>query len=182
MKVTKILAAVVFFSLCYTTSLFAVSEETIKAALLERFAMFIQWPTPIDSYRVCVYNDEPFAQMLQKNYSSRLFNNRPITVISLKIGEDQEKMMKCHILYFRESKPNQNEALLNSLQKNNVLIISDNDDDTKRGAMIGFYLQNNTFRFTINQRNLKNAHLNASYKLLNFATVIEPTENKNAIK
>ena len=174
MKRIKVFA-VVFFCLCYTTSLLAISEESIKAAYLERFTMFIQWPKPIESYNICVYDDDSFAQTLQKSYSARLFNNRPLKVIPLKVGTPSEEMLKCHILYFRGSKPHQNEALLNTLRKNNVLIISDDGDDAKRGAMIGFYLQNNTFRFVINQRNLENAELSVSYKLLNFATVIEPT-------
>lgn len=174
MKIAK-LFAFSFFFLYFTASLHAISEESIKAAFLERFTMFIQWPKPIDSYTICIYDDDIFAQTLQKNYTNRLFNNRPLKVISLHEGDSSEEMLKCHILYFRGSKPHQNEALLNTLHKNNVLIISDDNDDTKRGAMIGFYLQNNTFRFVINQRNLENANLAVSYKLLNFATVIEPT-------
>ncbi|HEX5329621.1 YfiR family protein [Sulfuricurvum sp.] len=174
MKTTKLLAAVFFLFFCIA-SVFAISEESVKAAYLERFTMFIKWPKPIDSYTICIYNDDLFAQTLQKNYSSHLFNNHPLKVISLHEGDSTEEMFKCHILYFRGSKPHQNEALLGALRKNNVLIISDDDDDAKRGAMIGFYLQNNAFKFVINQRNLENANLNASYKLLNFATVIEPT-------
>jgi hypothetical protein len=174
MKTTKLFAAL-FFSLFYITSLSAVSEESIKAAFLERFTMFIQWPKPINSYTICIYEDDLFAHTLQKNYSTHLFNNHPLKVITLHEGDSTEEMLKCHILYFRGAKPHQNEALLNALRKNNVLIISDEYDDAKRGAMIGFYLQNNAFRFVINQRNLENANLNASYKLLNFATVIEPT-------
>jgi hypothetical protein len=163
------------FCLCSAASLYALSEETIKSAYLERFAMFVKWPKPVESYSVCIYNDEEFAGTLRKNYSSRLFNGRPLTVISLKVGEGTDAMQKCHILYFRGSKPYQNETILNSLRKNSVLVISDNDGDTKQGAMIGFYLENNTFRFVLNQRNFDNANLDVSYKLLNFATVIEPT-------
>lgn len=174
MKTTKVVR-VAFFCFLHTVSLFAISEESVKVAYLERFTMFIQWPKPIETYNVCVYDDKPFAQMLQKSYSNRLFNNRPLKVTSLNVGDPFDETQKCHILYFRGSKPHHNETILNTLHKNNVLIISDDDGDTKRGAMIGFYLQNNTFRFTINQRNLENSRLNVSYKLLNFATVIEPT-------
>lgn len=174
MKTSKLFAAAFVF-LCYSASVHAISEESIKAAFLERFTMFIQWPKPIESYNICIYDDDSFAQTMQKSYSTRLFNNHPLKVISLKVGTPSEEMIKCHILYFRGSKPHQNEALLNTLRKNNVLMISDDDDDVKRGAMIGFYLQNNAFRFVINQRNLENADLSVSYKLLNFATVIEPT-------
>ncbi|MFY9142173.1 YfiR family protein [Sulfuricurvum sp.] len=181
MKARKAFTAV-FFSLFCAVSLLAVSEESIKAAYLERFTMFIQWPEPIESYTVCIYNDNLFAKSLQKSYSSRLFNNRPLKVISLNVGDPLNEMMKCNILYFRGSKPNQNENVLSLLRKNNVLLISDDDRDTRQGGMIGFYLENNMFRFVINQRNLENARLNASYKLLNFATVIEPTGSQNASK
>jgi len=174
MKTSKAFLIALFFFL-YTTSLSAVSEESIKAAYLERFTMFIQWPKPIDSYYICVVDDDAFAQNLQKMYSNRLFNNRPLKVTALHEGDTFDAMFKCHILYFRGTKPQQNESLLNTLRKNNVLIISDSDEDAKRGAVIGFYLQNNTFRFVINQRNAEKANLNVSYKLLNFATVIEPT-------
>lgn len=174
MKTTKLLAAV-FFSCFCITSVFAISEESIKAAFLERFTMFIKWPKPIDAYTICIYDDDLFAQTLQKNYSTHPFNSHPLKVISLHEGDSSDEMLKCHILYFRGSKPHQNEALLSALRKNNVLIISDDGDDAKRGAMIGFYLQNNAFKFVINQRNLENANLNASYKLLNFATIIDPT-------
>jgi hypothetical protein len=181
MNATKVFASA-FFCLYHATSLLAVSEESIKAAYLERFTMFIEWPKPINSYNVCIYNDDTFARSLQKNYGSRLFNNHPLHVISLDIGTHEDETLNCHILYFRNSKPNRHESYLNALRKNNVLVISDDADDTKKGAMIGFYLENNIFRFVINQRNLESAHLNASYKLLNFATVIEPTGGYNAPK
>ncbi|MCX6074698.1 MAG: YfiR family protein [Campylobacterales bacterium] len=181
MRSTKV-ATLAFVCLCHATSLLAISEESIKAAYLERFAMFIQWPKPVESYNICIYNDTSFAKTLQKSYSSRLFNSHPLNVISLSSGTPENETLKCHILYFRDSKPNQNEHYLNTLYKNNVLLISDDDDDTKKGAMIGFYLQNNLLRFVINQRNLEDAHLSVSYKLLNFATVIEPTGGYNATK
>lgn len=174
MKMKKLFAAV-FISLLHAAALFGISEESIKTAYLERFTMFIEWPKPIETYNVCIYNDASFAYSLQKSYATRLFNNRPLKVISLSSGDAPEEMMKCHLLYFRGSKPPQNEALLNALRKNNVLIISDDEHDAKRGAMIGFYLEKNSFRFVINQRALENADLRVSYKLLNFATVLEPT-------
>jgi len=180
MKRRKLFAALL--TLFSAVSLSALSEDSVKAAFLERFTMFIQWPKPIESYNVCIYNDDFFAKTLQKNYSSRLFNNRPLNVIPLDIGDPASELSKCHILYFRGSKPSQNESLLTALRKNNVLLISDDSADTRRGAMIGFYLENNMFRFVINQRNLENANLNASYKLLNFATVIDPTGGYNATK
>jgi len=173
MNATKVFTATFF--LLYTASLLAVSEESIKTAYLERFTMFIQWPKPIESYNICIYNDDAFASILRKSYTSRLFNNHPLNVIPIDIGTPENETLRCHILYFRNSKPNQHESYLNALRKNNVLVISDDAADTKKGAMIGFYLQNNMLRFVINQRNLEDAHLNVSYKLLNFATVIEPT-------
>ncbi|MCK9371973.1 MAG: YfiR family protein [Sulfuricurvum sp.] len=162
--------------------LFAVSEESIKAAYLERFAMFIEWPKPIKSYNICIFNDPVFSKTLQKSYDSNLFNNRPATVIPLFTGSSAEEMSECHILFFRTAKPAQNEAQLNLLRKNNVLLISDEASDVKKGAAIGFYLENNAFRFLLSQRNLETANLKASYKLLNFATLIDPTEGKNAAK
>lgn len=164
------------------TQLLAVSEEQIKSAYLERFAMFIEWPQPIKQYNVCVYNDNLFAQNLEKTYASKSFNSRPLKVVSLNAGSSSDEMNGCHILYYRGSKPRQNSDQLNSLQKNHVLTISDDENDPKKGAIIGFYLQNNSYRFVINQRNLEDSELSASYKLLNFATLLEATGGKNGTK
>lgn len=152
------------------TMLHALSEESIKAAYLERFAMFIEWPDPIKEYNVCVYNDDAFVQAFKTAYRSRLFNGRPLNVISLGVGEAPSN---CTILYYRGSKPQQNSAQLAKFHKENVLLISDDKEDAKKGGMISFYLEKNAYRFIINQRNLINAKLDASYKLLNFATVID---------
>ncbi len=160
--------------LCVASMLQALSEANIKAAYLERFAMFIQWPHTVEKYNVCVYEDRSFANVLEKSYKSGLFNNRPLNVIPLTAGASAETLGTCHILYYRGSKPNQNIATLNHLQEKNVLVISDDADDVKRGGMLSFYIQNNAYRFVINQRNLQNAELSASYKLLNFATVVDP--------
>lgn len=179
MKHPKLLSWLLL-QLCAAAMLQAASEESLKAAYMERFAMFIQWPHPIEKYTVCIYNDTSFASVLQKSYASRLFNNRPINVLSLNTGASIEELSSCHILYYRGAKPNQNTTQLNQLQKNNVLVISDNEDDAKKGGMIAFYMEKNVYRFIINQRNLENAHLTASYKLLNFATVIEATGGRDA--
>lgn len=181
MKPSVFLLPLLFLS-PFISPLFAVSEENIKAAYLERFAMFIEWPKPIKSYNICIYNDSVFSKMLQKSYDSHLFNDRPATVIPLFPGSSVEEMSECHILFFRTAKPAQNEGQLNLLRKNNVLLISDEASDVKKGASIGFYLENNAFRFLLSQRNLEAANLKASYKLLNFATLIDPTEGKNAAK
>jgi hypothetical protein len=170
------LAIALILQLFAASILMALSEEHIKAAYLERFAMFIQWPKPIEKYNVCIYEDRAFANILEKSRNTALFNNRPLNVIPLAVGASTETLGECHILYYRGSKPNQNTATLNHLQNKHVLVISDDHDDAKRGGMISFYLQNNSYRFIINQRNLTNANLLASYKLLNFGTVVDPVE------
>lgn len=161
------------FQISMTTAMYALSEESIKAAYLERFAMFIEWPNPIEQYNVCVYNDDAFVTTLERAYASRNFNNRPLNILSLAAGASSQDLSACTILYYRGSKPAQNSAQLSKFQKNSVLVVSDDKDDAKKGGMISFYLEKNAYRFVINQRNLTNAKLNASYKLLNFATVID---------
>lgn len=168
------LAIALMLELWTASMLMALSEEHIKAAYLERFAMFIQWPQPIEKYNVCVYEDKSFANVLEKSNGSRLFNNRPLSVIPLSAGALPETLGTCHILYYRGSKPNQNTTILNYLHNKHVLIVSDDPDDAKKGGMLSFYIQNNSYRFLINQRNLNNANLLASYKLLNFGTVVDP--------
>lgn len=173
MNYSKLLG-IIALQLSTVSMLHALSEESIKSAYLERFAMFIQSPRPIEKYNVCISNDVAFANTLQDTYASRLFNGRKIQVTALPIGASSQEIQTCNILYYRGSKPNQNTSQLNNLYKNHILVISDDYDDPSRGGMISFYLEKNVYRFIINHRNLINAELSPSYKLLNFATVIDP--------
>lgn len=84
MKQPKIILPLLLV-LCTAGVLQASSEENIKAAYLERFAMFIECPNPIPEYNVCVYNDDAFGNTLEKMYASRRFNNRPVKVLSLSL-------------------------------------------------------------------------------------------------
>lgn len=175
MKYSK-LGGWLILQLCTVSMLHALSEDSIKIAYIERFAMFIQWPHPIEEYTICINDDVNFANTLKNSYKSRLFNGKKLQVVSLAAGASSTELSMCNLLYYRGSKPNQNISQLNNLQKNHVLIISDDPDDPHKGGMISFFIQNNAYRFVINHRNLINAELSASYKLLNFATVIDAVD------
>ena len=161
-------------------TLHAISENQIKEVYLERFSMFITWPQKINTFKVCVYNDKEFAQSLQNNYQSKQFNKRPIEVVPLTLGVSQSKTDGCHMLYIRNIKLKRKKAFIDGINKKNMLIISDEYDDIHDGSMISFYLDQNKFRFVINQDNLNSAQLKASYKLLKFATVINSKGGKHA--
>jgi len=171
---------ITFFLFLELTSLHAISENKIKEVYLERFSMFITWPQEIDTFKVCVYNDREFALSLQNNYHSKQFNKHSVEVIPLTLGVSKSETQGCHMLYIRNIKLKRQKAFIDALEKKNMLIISDDYDDIYDGSMISFYLDNNKFRFVINQDNLNSAQLKASYKLLKFATVINSKGDRNA--
>lgn len=161
---------IILLLLLQATSSFASSKDQIKKIYLERFVMFIEWPYEIKTFNMCIYDDRKFAKSIKKSYKKNLFNGYPLKVKSIKKSDEEIDISECHIFYMRST----DDIEIKNFKNIGTLLISDNYDDIYEGCMISFYQDGKKSRFVINQKNLNDANLKVSYKLLDFAKVIDP--------
>lgn len=176
-------------ALCADTAFGAVRvspEYKLKAAFINRFAMFIDWPAEKnpeedDPYIIGVIGEDPFKKHLD-DITSKPIRGRSVVIerfAGMSIKEDSGKhpkideIRKCHILYISTSEKKSVGLLIDQLKDHNVLTISDMSDFIDHGGIIQFINEDQKVRFAINLKIAKAENLEIRSKLLRLAKDIK---------
>lgn len=149
-------------------------ENKVKTAYIYNFTKFIDWPgeavtETAESIRICFVGNDPLRTLLGE-LNNRQVNGRPIKIIRFK---DLGTLSPCDMIYISRSEERQLPLILQRLQGMPVLTISDIPQFSQRGGMIGFVTENERVKIEVNQRNVRQAGLKVSAKLLEVARIIQ---------
>ena len=130
-------------------------EYQIKAAMLYKFALFVEWPAgafsgPASPFAVCVLGRDPFGPWLQHEMGKTLVGKHPIEIRYLEKAEDAGG---CQMVFISRSERPRLKKVLASLQNTHALLISDISPANEfclAGGMIGLIIENNKVRFELN--------------------------------
>ncbi len=157
------------------------SEYTIKAAFLERFTRFIEWPEEsavsdtTESFVLGVIGENPFGSILEQLYATQKIKNKEVEIQSL---SNQDEISGCHLLFISKSKEKELSKILSLTKNKPILTISDANGFAENGVLINLYLAENKIRFEINETAVKVSGLSISYLLLNAAKIVNPVKGK----
>jgi hypothetical protein len=158
----------------------APKEYQVKAAFLYNFAKFVEWPAgafekPQTPYSICVLGPDPFGEDLDiaatENVQGRRMMVRRLSDVKAATG--------CHILFVAPSERRKLGAILEALGKFPTLTVGEDEEFTRAGGCLRFYLLGNTVRFEINMQAAERAHLKVSATLLGVARVVGKPSGKN---
>ncbi|MDX1980933.1 MAG: YfiR family protein [Bryobacteraceae bacterium] len=162
--------------LCSSTVLGAetASEREVKAAMLYNFTKFVEWPSgalgesgaPVT---ICVAGRDPFGPALEQAVADRTAYGRPIRIAK---ASRVEELKGCHILYVSISERKYLSETLEAIAQPGVLTVSDIEDFTHQGGIVGFVLRDSKVRFEVNLDAAEKARLKISARLLKLATEI----------
>jgi len=169
MKLRGLYIALFVMFLSAELSVAAEGEYKVKAAMLYNFAKFVEWPG--DSFgsdnRIiyCIAGNSPInAPMLQMQ--GKLVKG--LTVFVRHIVKPIE-VTGCQILFIPQSESARLSAYLQQSSHHKILTVSDLDQFTETGGMIGFNDDDNKIRFEINQEKALKQGIRISSHLLNLA-------------
>jgi len=156
------------------TALASSLEYRVKAAFLYNFAKFIEWPpqtfpdaqTP---YRICLLGQDPFGNDLDAAVAGNLVEGRKLEVRRL---AELKGVSGCHILFVAASEREKLRAILAAVGDAPTLTVGEDEDFTRLGGGLRFFLSDNKIRFEVNLAATDRAHLKVSAKLLSLARVI----------
>lgn len=146
-------------------------EYALKAALLSKFGLYVEWPvsafsSPASPINLCVAGEDPFGEALDKVAASELINNRKVIIRRLKtVGRDSG----CHILYIGDSDAQSLEQIIEAVRSGNVLTVTDDDGSGSATGIIEFVIKDNRVRFNIDDEAAAKNGLVISSKLLSLA-------------
>jgi hypothetical protein len=149
------------------------SEEAIKAAYLHRFASYVYWPagTPASTpFVIGVFGADAVATELERLLPLLTAESRPAVVRRLRPGM---KPGQLHILYVGPGHLADARDLLLTLEREPVLIVTDDENGLARGGMINFVRVNRNVRFEVSVEAARTSGLQMSSGLLSVAARIE---------
>jgi len=144
----------------------SIPEYDMKAAYLYNFASLTSWPGHTGKQiRLCVLGKDSFKGSLEKLAS----NNTGSLSINLAYLPNLKASANCQMLFIDASELARAEDILQYLDNNPVLTVTDNPDIFNSGVMIGLFVENKRLIFDVNYARTQNAGLIVSSKLLRVA-------------
>ncbi len=177
LRLRILLFFILIFTLLVLKQLYAQNYDvTLKAAYIERFTRFIQWPAEnfnqeTDTvFTVLILGKNPFGDVLEVLYSTINIKEKKVRVIA---SNNIELIKDCQLVYVSSSLEKRLEEVLEQTRKYSVLSVSDTPGFCDKGVLINFIPREDVLRFEINVKEFKKSKLKVSHLLLNIA------ENRN---
>lgn len=167
----------ILFSVLHGTA--QVSEDEYKAAFIERFSRFIQWPPQPDPnsnkifFNITIVGENRFSKDLKQLFHSIKINNKNINLVYAVNSDD---ILNADILFICGSEKKNLESIVNLVKDKPILTIGDTDGFSQRGIHINMYRDGNYIRYEINTKSLEKSGLKANSLLLASARIID-TDN-----
>lgn len=149
-------------------------EYQVKAAYLYGFGRFVEWPAAAPAaagkaFVVCVLGDDPFGHWLDEVVAGAVMKDKPVSVRRI---SQLDEIGSCHTLFIGPSESARLGRIFETLDHRPVLTVSDAPQFAQRGGMIGFTMDGNRVRFTVNLAAAQDAGLQLNSELLRVAATI----------
>ncbi len=151
------------------------TEYLVKAAFFEKLARYIIWPdenskSTKDPFVIGVYIDNPFGHILEDLYKNRKIKNRKVKIRYIKqIGVIES----VDILFVPATQSDNLSEAVNSLRRENTLIVSEYPGMARKGSHINFFInERSNVNFELNLNLLKKDKFNVNIALIEVAKII----------
>jgi hypothetical protein len=150
----------------------AVSERSVKAAFLYKFASYVEWPdsaTAGDSpIVIAVLGDNDFAQELAEITAGRTVNDRPIVIRRL---DDDEPMdaSGLQVLFISDEERGELPRVLAAAGDKPILTVTESAGAIADGAIINFTVDAERVRFEVSLPAAETSRLRLNARLLGVA-------------
>jgi len=158
-------------------------EYRVKAAILYKFALFVEWPAKAfpaqtSPFVACVLGKDPFGPWLQQEMGEARVGAHPVEIRNFEQGKAAEG---CHLVFIGASEKSRLEEILIPLRGTSALIVSDVSDIDqfcRWGGMISLLMEGAKVRFKLNEKALEQAGLKIDSKLKRVAISVDCGEAK----
>jgi len=150
------------------------TDYDVKAAYLYNFGRFVEWPANApgkgDFFTVCILGKDPFGPVLDKVLAGETIGGK--NVVARRISTPQESG-NCQILFLSSTEESRVNKIMEAMDKEAVLTVSDMPQFSEHGGMVQFVVEDKRVRFEVNLTAAQNAGLTLRSELLRVATVVK---------
>lgn len=179
LRAARLVLVIVAFSARIARGQVVAGEYQIKAAFLQNFPKFVDWPSlqpgGMSPLVIGIVGDDPFGPMLASMIDGAKSNGHPFVLMHFHWND---RLTDCHIIFISTSEISHLRQILEGAP--NALTVSDCDSFARRGGMIELKTAGNRIRFDINVAAARKAGLRISSKLLGLAMNVYDSEHGGA--
>lgn len=163
-----LLAAMAVIALALPVQAQRLAEYQVKAAFLQGFAKFVEWPSTAAGadFAVCILGDDPFGQWIDDATAGTRVRDRAVVVRRIRqVGE----AAACQTLFIGASEEPRLRLVLDGVRGLPVLTVSDLPQFAQQGGMLAFTTVGGRVRFVANPGVARAAGLQLASELLRVA-------------
>lgn len=150
-----------------------VTERSIKAAFLYKFAGYVEWPETAAGggpLTIGVVGSEEMAGELARITAGRAVNDRPVQVRRLASGETPSGV---HVVFVGKVPGQSLDESLSALRGLPILVVTDSPGALASGSMINFTFERDRVRFEVSLPAAERSRLKLSSRLLAVAQRVQ---------
>ena len=147
------------------------TEPAIKAALLYKFASYVEWPpgaagAPSAPFVFGVMGADDVAAELEQLVAGRVVNGRPASVRRVKEGDPLNGL---HVLFVGARDAARIRAVASAARPHSVLVVSSADGGLEAGSVINFVPADERVGFEVSVQAAERSALKVSSRMLGVA-------------
>ena len=148
----------------------AVLERRVKAALLYRFANYVDWqdasqPKADAPFLIAIAGADALAAELAEVAANRTVNNRPLAVRKVRATDIPKD---AQIVFIGRGESSQLGTVIRAIPPN-VLVVTESGDGIQQGAIINFVIVGGQVRFEVSLDAARRRNIHVSSRLLSVA-------------
>ncbi len=147
----------------------AVDEYNVRVAIMVSFTKFIDWPDDQSAaaqngpFIISVVGSSPIITRLKAMAKNTPMKNRPVQIHQI---TEEENIPFSHIIYIAANFKRDLERTVKNIDRHSTLLISENEELAKYGALVYFVKYEDQIRFKINLELLKESRLKFDANLI----------------
>lgn len=143
----------------------------LHSVYIYSFTKYIQWPDEMSQgdFEIYVLGDSPILPLLRKMEELKKVGDRNIKVIQV---NSPSEIKKCNILFVPSSKSSQWDEIMNVVNNQSILMITEEPGMGQKGSHINFLMKDGKLVFELNQAATSKKNLKVSNQLLTVAILI----------
>ena len=149
-----------------------VSESEVRAAYIERFTRFIDWPVEFENntFMIAVIGKNPFNTSLDDLFAVTKIKNKNVEIIYTNNIND---ITNVNLVFISGSEKKRIDEILKAINKKPILLISDTKGFCETGTHINMYVDENKIRYEMNPETLEKSGLRVTSLLLSSAKIVK---------
>ncbi len=143
----------------------------LRTVVVYSFTRYILWPDTHNTgdFEIKVLGDSPFVDELKLMAQSKKVGDRPIKVSRI---NNVSETGKCHIIIVPAAKSSELSAVLQALEGQPVLVVTEEQGMGAKGSDINFVDRDGKLAFELNQTSINKRKLKVSTELTRLAILI----------